>query len=241
MKYFIGGLGGSGSRLLIDLLKINNIGIGLNLNGSNDELNIDSFTKADPHYVKMNEFLDTWYEDLLNIDNIKSSDIYQYYMDRFDEYSCNDVLEKGGFKLPRSIYFLPLFLEKYPNIKFIHVMKDGRDMLYRRKKYDNHLSKTKYFEPKITNEKLKEILFWEHVNLNTNKFCEHFMKDNYLQVRYEDMITDYDITSEKILNFLGIDESNIKFGNPTLNKSKLYKYKKHNLNYTSSILEKFRY
>lgn len=101
---------------------------------------------------------------------------------------------------------------------------------------DNNISKTKYFKDKITTENNKEILFWEHVNLNVKNFCVEIIPNNYLLVRYEDIANNYEEELLKILNFLGVKKYLRKF----LYWIKL-NYIKHNNTYKSSILKQFGY
>src|SRR5260370_20821937 len=37
---------------------------------------------------------------------------------------------RWGWKEPRSIYFLPFLDQHWPGTKFIHVIRDGRDMAF---------------------------------------------------------------------------------------------------------------
>ena len=44
--------------------------------------------------------------------------------------STNPMADRWGFKNPRNMFLLPFLDEEFPEMKFIHVMRDGRAMAF---------------------------------------------------------------------------------------------------------------
>ena len=110
-----------------------------------------------------------------------------------------------GWKAPRSIYLLPFLHGECPHLKFIHLLRDGRDMALSQ----NQNQLRKHGEAVLTfSERLfrstaeRSMLLWEKVNLRAADFGESQMPDKYLRVRFEDLCEAPLETTTKILNFL---------------------------------------
>lgn len=113
-----------------------------------------------------------------------------------------------GWKAPRSIYLLPFLHAQYPGFKFIHLLRDGRDMAF--SKNQNQLRKhgrevlnrrERWFRP----EPVRSILLWSRVNLWTAEFGESNLGENYLRLRFEDLCDQPVDTASRIMQFLGAE------------------------------------
>lgn len=112
-------------------------------------------------------------------------------------------------KTPNNSFKLPLIKEVLPGVKIIHIIRDGRDVVtsswfhqLRDKpdwfiKYENDFSG---FSDYWTNE------MW----LKSNKKCLDFKAqhpENYLSVRYEDLVHTPEASLEKLINDMGVSSS----------------------------------
>src|SRR5205807_8226874 len=97
---------------------------------------------------------------------------------------------RWGWKAPRSVYLLPFLHAQFPQLKFIHVLRDGRDMAF--SKNQNQLRKhgrailnwrERWFYP----VPLRSLLLWERVNLRAAEYGEGRLCENYYRVRFEDL------------------------------------------------------
>jgi hypothetical protein len=116
--------------------------------------------------------------------------------------------DADGWKAPRSIYLLPFLYAQYPGLKFIHVLRDGRDMAF--SKNQNQLRK---HGPQVLNwrerwfnaEPVRSILLWARVNIGAAEFGETRLTKAYLAVRFEDLCAEPIETTARIIRFLGDD------------------------------------
>jgi hypothetical protein len=111
-----------------------------------------------------------------------------------------------GWKAPRSIYLLLFLHEQFPDLKFIHVVRDGRDMALSGNQ--NQLNKhgaavLSWSERLFRSRAERSILLWERVNLHAAEFGESKLHQDYLRVRFEDLCAKPVEATAQVLNFLG--------------------------------------
>ena len=134
-----------------------------------------------------------------------------------------------GFKNPRSIHLLSFLHEVYPKMKFLHVVRDGRDVAYTKwgawvvKKHGKVL-----LGKEIQNAR-DRLQVWSHTHIEASSYGESKMNEhNYFRVRFEDLCFDTKNTIESIQRFWNI--SNIDLTS-TINKVKMVpsigRWKKH--------------
>lgn len=114
-----------------------------------------------------------------------------------------------GWKEPRSIYFLPFLDQHWPELKFIHVVRDGRDMAFSANQ--NQLRK---HGPAVLRQELQDApqpvrsaLLWARINCEAASYGEARMPDRYLRVRFENLCSDPVSTITEILCFLGVENT----------------------------------
>jgi hypothetical protein len=114
--------------------------------------------------------------------------------------------QRWGFKNPRSMFLLPFFNRRFPNMKFIHVIRDGRDMAYSTNqtqvyKHGQALLGEQYRQ---LNKLRLPIAFWRKSNLEVAEYGENVMRDRYIRIRFEDICTRPEVTIIRLLNFLEV-------------------------------------
>ena len=201
--FVIGGVGGSGTRVFADILQKAGCYIGTRLNKAKDS---QVFV---PLY-------DKWIPRILagDISQNEEGDLVSEMTDCVKEH--RQEIPSGniswGWKNPRSIYLLKYFQKLYPEIKFIHIIRDGRDMAFSQNQNQLNMY-AKYIlgqselnqEPYITSMK-----FWSTVNLSVSDYCNKFLEENYLRIRFEDLCFGPEKTINEILAFCNIGGGNIE-------------------------------
>jgi hypothetical protein len=121
---------------------------------------------------------------------------------------CAPVREsprRWGWKEPRSIYLLPFFHEHLPALRFLHVVRDGRDMALSQNQ--NQLRKHGDSAPIPSGlpVPLRSIALWSWVNLNAKAYGEERLGDRYLRVRFEDLCASPTDVARRILAFFELE------------------------------------
>ncbi len=102
---------------------------------------------------------------------------------------------RWGEKTPYYVLHMPLLLEMFPGAKFIHVIRDGRDVLLSLfGRQDDFGVYNTYYGAK----------YWEHyVATGQHLGRARLTPKQYLEVRYEDLVTAPEPVLRRILWFLG--------------------------------------
>jgi hypothetical protein len=199
----IGATGGSGTRVVARIAQKAGYNLGIYINESNDALAFRAFNDC-----WINRFLESQggrtrpgveTEQMTNAFRIALA----HHLD-----GIGPQATFWGWKAPRSIYLLPFFHTQFPRLKFIHLLRDGRDMAV--SKNQNQLHKhgaqvLSWRERYFKSEPLRSILLWAKVNLRAAEFGDTNLRENYLAVRFEDLCGAPVETTTRILRFLNVD------------------------------------
>jgi hypothetical protein len=186
----IGATGGSGTRVVARIVGRAGMFIGSDLNRSEDALDFAAFADRWLAVVARGERPPEMLAELRAL-------------------VARQRAEAGarawGWKEPRSVYLLPLLAEELPGLRFLHVVRDGRDMAFS----SNQVQLGKHGEAVIgaSDEpaELRSITLWSVVNLSAADFGERELGERYLRVRYEDLCTDAARVTADILRFFGLE------------------------------------
>jgi hypothetical protein len=195
----VGATGGSGTRVLARLLRDGGVFIGTNLNPYEDVLAFGLFSDR---WINRVEGLDgqvdaatctTMSEELLTILG--------------DEYAAfPDGAQQWGWKEPRSIYLLPFFVAAMPALRFVHFVRDGRDMAFSENQNQLNWHGSAILRPDQTKlrKPAQSIAVWTAINSRAADYGETAMGDRYLRVRFEDLCSDPAGTARRVYRFLGL-------------------------------------
>ncbi|MDD5410224.1 MAG: sulfotransferase [Methylobacter sp.] len=171
----VGGVGGSGTRLVVQLLKNLGVSMGLHLNVSEDAL---AFVPLYERYI--NQYL------------VGLSVNYQHLADELLAAMINHRRNSldahhWGWKNPRSIYLLPILDSLIPGLRFVHVVRDGVAMSTsdNQAQLEKHGSYVLQDDMQTLPKKERSLLLWTIVN-NAAADYGKTMGDRYFLVRYED-------------------------------------------------------
>ena len=94
-----------------------------------------------------------------------------------------------GWKEPRSIYLLPFLHAQMPSLRFLHFVRDGRDMALS----ENQNQLIKHGSVVLGGARVswrrpvRSIALWSRANCAAADYCERELGDAYLRVRFEDL------------------------------------------------------
>jgi hypothetical protein len=118
---------------------------------------------------------------------------------------------RWGWKNPRSMYILPLIHALFPEVRFIHLVRDGRDMATS----DNQNQPRKHYqalfaEPLNETDPSGSIRLWTAANLAVADWAERNLGERYLRLRFEDLCAEPENGVRRILEFAGFEDPEIQ-------------------------------
>ena len=187
----IGATGGSGTRVLARIVLRGGMFIGSDRNRSEDALDFAAFS-------------DRWVDEAVAghrpaamTEELRAL-VARQWRGRAAEQSW-------GWKEPRSVYLLPFLDEELAGLRFLHVVRDGRDMAFS----ENQVQLRKHGAAVLGDaggglSPLRSIALWSEVNLCAADYGERELGPRYLRIRFEDLCADpYAVTAE-VLGFFGL-------------------------------------
>jgi hypothetical protein len=193
----VGAVGGSGTRAIVLVLRA---------------LGVDMGTWTDPRTgdsIAVRPFLGRWFEPILRAQ--ASGGPFPAGATRMFERVVSVHLGhtpqgQWGFKYPRSMWMLPFIAARYPKLRYIHVVRDGRDMALS----DNNFMLERhgdYLKPGWRKDPVcARLELWAEANLAAIEAANrHLQQGNYLRVVYEDACADPRALVLAISRFIGVD------------------------------------
>jgi Sulfotransferase family len=110
-----------------------------------------------------------------------------------------------GWKEPRSIYLLPFLHEHLPALRFLHVVRDGRDMALSENQNQLRKHGDAASIPVDLPPAARSIALWSWVNLSAARYGETRLGERYLRVRFEDLCARPREVAGDILGFFELD------------------------------------
>lgn len=196
----IGASGGSGTRVVASILIKAGLFLGTDLNESSDAL----------PFVR---FYDRWADTSLRYWNQSvpaslATEIHRDLTSAVDRHTAQMPRDPAGWgwKNPRSMLVLPWLHRAFPELRFVHVIRDGRDMAYSANQNQLNLHGEVVLGPAIPGEPLpvRAIRYWSRVNLAVGDYCAAFLPERYLILRFEDLCLDPEQTINELLEFAGL-------------------------------------
>ena len=202
--YVIGATGGSGTRVFARIVRHAAMFVGTHLNVSDDSLFFGDYS-------------DRWIDSLMNAAGSPSNHLHtamvrdlattvgQHLSPLLAE--PRDARWRAwGWKEPRSLFLLPFLHGQFPELKFVHVIRDGRDMAYS----TNQNQLRKHGHTLLTPEEstwappLRSMALWTRLNIQRADYGETHLRDRYLRLRFEDLCRAPHPTIARMLHFLGL-------------------------------------
>lgn len=108
-------------------------------------------------------------------------------------------------KNPRSMYMLPYFAELFPQLRFLHVLRDGRDMAL--SSNQNQLTahyRDLFDEAAGDDSAVASAKLWSRTNCDVAQWGETNLQQRYRRVRYEDICQNPQRTASGVYAWLGL-------------------------------------
>ncbi len=204
--YVIGATGGSGTRVVARMVRRAAMFVGTNLNESDDALCFGDYS-------------DRWIDPFMNgaarsdpgeLPTAMAQDLdatLARHLSGLVAELARSRWRAWGWKEPRSIFLLPFFHSHFPDLKFVHVVRDGRDMAYswNQNQLLKHGRSLLSREESSWEEPLRSMALWARLNCRRADYGEANLGDRYLRVRFEDLCDAPLPTADRIFRFLGLE------------------------------------
>jgi hypothetical protein len=198
----IGATGGSGTRVVGRIVRAGGMYIGTNLNDYQDALDLGGYS-------------DRWIDEFVvagGLDGVSDEQRAEMVDDlsatmQTHRHDLPADARAWGWKEPRSIYLLPFFNSVMPEIRFLHWLRDGRDMAFS----ENQQQLRKHGDTVLAADEAgwkkpaRSIALWTRVNTRAADFGEQHMPGRYLQVRFEDLCAQPVETVGRIYDFFALE------------------------------------
>jgi len=266
----IGGCGGSGTRVVASLLQECGFNIGDDLNDAQDNLLFTFLFRVPRHHNKASKnaeytndlillyknlffgqrsiLIKNWnyipqiWEHLFCSVSFKFPYSLIWIVRRFLKIFSSKSRKTGrwGWKEPNSQIYLKELVHYFPEMKYIHVIRNGFDMAYSRNQLQLHnwghlysISKAE-IEGSLPQASLK---YWVRSNTHSISTAKELLGQSCLVVRFEDLCMHPEKTSLEIIKFLGVDEESCDLGfmkGLVVKPSTMGRYKSYDLDHMAS-------
>lgn len=203
----IGATGGSGTRALANLLvESNKIYLGRNHNPAMDCLDFKPF--YDEWITRLTlPLFDSMRPIEIDVELAATQSFEKCFESYLRQLESEKIETLWGWKGPRSMYLLPFFYAVFPALKFIHLVRDGRDMAYSSNQNQLNLYGETIINRSMLNRPtpVNSIALWSTMNMRVADYGREHLKEAYFCLRYEDMVFDRTSTLERLAKFLNIE------------------------------------
>ena len=201
----------SGSRYLVSLLQAAGLFMGTHLNDSGDTLDLVPLVRYlvirhDPDFAAALAGQDPMLQDMMLA-------AFAGHLAGLDRQSAR----RWGWKLCETTFALPVFARLFPRGRFIHLLRDGRDVAF-----SDHTGPTDDFWRKVILGRA-DIRRWRGLALDGPSYrrrphlfnAQHWLASvgrghdfmgshgsSCLEIRYEDLCLDFPATAKRVLAFL---------------------------------------
>ena len=224
----------SGSRLLVDLLEAAGVFMGANRNTSGDSWDLLPIVR----YLVTRYYPD--YSGVLRGEDELLEDMIEAALCRhLAGYDPRDG-RRWGWKLCETTFALPVVDWLFPEARFVHLIRDGRDVAF-----SDHTGPTDIFWRKVFFDRA-DISRWKGLALTGPSYrrrphlfnAQHWLNSvgvghravanlgkRCLELRYEDLCLHPDVSLARLLAFLG-EEAPQKMALPAIHASSIGKFRR---------------
>jgi hypothetical protein len=198
----IGATGGSGTRVVAKIVRAGGMFIGEKLNPYEDAVDFGAYS-------------DRWIDRYFPLRR-RGEDVPQPMAEEMTsdlrslvESHCADLPAAArcwGWKEPRSIYLVPFLRARMPSLRFLHFVRDGRDMAFSQNQQQLKKHGRAVLEGRTSwRRPVRSIALWNRVNLLAADYGERELGDDYRRVRFEDLCAQPAETISLIYEFFGLE------------------------------------
>lgn len=162
------------------------------------EINFSEFSNI-LKYIRNNHQYRLWKldknsEEILELLRRGDRTLRAIFDELYGAYATFHSAKKWVDKTPSFFRMIPKLIKIYPDAKFIHLIRDGRDVYLSWRNYN----------PSRDNIAVNAAE-WRYKNARIEKSLKRIPQGNRLLVHYEDLVTKPVETTKRIFDFIGID------------------------------------
>ena len=228
----------SGSRLLARLIAEAGVFMGAHQNESNDSIDV---LKLVEHLVLRYypDYSPLWHAEG-SVDGALPDLVREVFASHTEGFDRNG---RWGWKLCETAYILPVLDFLFPSARYIHLIRDGRDVAFcDHRAPNNPFWKKIYFNT-------DHLLAWRGLRFHRRDYerrshiynAMHWansvamgrafgamLRERYLEVRYEELCESFEQTAQRVLAFAGLDntEETIRRVRPDVYRDSVGKYRR---------------
>lgn len=184
--YIIGGSGGSGTRVIARVLAQGGMFLGEDLNAAHDAQPMDAYLSRCIQFVM--------HHPTSNPAQTSDFESFRPLLEESLQSHLAPVLASPkppawGWKAPRSAFLLPILAKHFSTLRFIHVVRDGRDMAFTQNLNQLQQLQGGLLPPPASQwaEPKRLATLWQRINLDTAHYAEDHLPNRYLCIRLEDL------------------------------------------------------
>jgi hypothetical protein len=223
----IGGVGGSGTRLIAQILRDSGYFMGNDLNDANDYLlfpllfkRIEILSSSEEEFDELIEILfkgvtgcgDFTQKQIDLINNLASQDREQcpaWWLKQRADFvlSSKHALKpfaKWGWKAPNSHIILDRLIPRFRNMKYIHVARNGLDMAYSDNQNQLKLWGRSFIGENLEVSPYYSLKYWRIAHRRVLDLAKLIGAD-FLFLNYDDFCLNPDTGIRRLLEFLGLE------------------------------------
>lgn len=157
---------------------------------------------------EVSSIVDSYYPDYVNI-------VKHMYLLKAEKENKQNI-DFWGDKNNYYVKHLDILPTIFPDAFYIHITRDGRDVATSYKNLSSS-NKTEKYQPNLSDNVEQIAEEWTENNLEIASFFEKNSVLEYLHVKYEDLVLDYNSTILQISNYLNVDSNRFMNSDEKLN------------------------
>jgi Sulfotransferase family len=200
----VGATGGSGTRVMVQVLRKAGWFMGDRVNPRNE----DSLPIA--------WFLTNWLKTLKDFPNMDADVLARAIRDfqrmvHIHRRGVPSPDARWGWKNPRSLWLVPFLVNQFPKLKFVHMIRDARDMMLSENIFFLRQNGHWLLGPDWwRNPEAAQLELWRESNKRALLFAQRHLKDRYYRVRYEDLCQKPAETVSGLMAFLELPDMDVR-------------------------------
>jgi len=200
------GRGHSGTRAMSHTLSESGVFMGEPLNVSGDLLPPEKMYEACRVFAKFVEYKGGLEWDFSRVLNMEPTPEFKKLIEDYLVTVLNSRGENKGWKIPETTLVYPWIIKMFPDIKYIHWVRDPRDCILNSHLTDN-LRDFGIDYPDTPDIRESRAYSWKY----QREIVKAVPAPKYsLSLRFEDMVHNQDETLKKLEDFLGINMAKIE-------------------------------
>ena len=194
------GRGHSGTRSISHTLSESGVYMGEPLNVSGDLIPPEDMYEACRVFGKYVEYEGNLKWNFSKVLSMEPTEEFKELINRFLKSVLESGAENKGWKIPETTLVYPWILKMFPEIKYIHWVRDPRDCILGGHVTDD-LNKFGIEYGQVESERERRAVSWFYQRELTRATPE---PENMISVRFEDMVFQQRKTLDRLEDFLGI-------------------------------------